>query len=72
MTRTVNADVNLPVTVRLMRPEEYEDVRALSVAAFGDEPGLGALLDALRAAGRGRTSFRWSPSWTASWSGTAC
>jgi putative acetyltransferase len=31
-----------------MEPGEYPVVRALSIAAFGDDPGIGDLLDALR------------------------
>ncbi len=36
------------VTVRGMDPDEYDSVRELSIAAFGDEPGVGDLIDALR------------------------
>lgn len=32
---------------RLMRPDEYAEMRALSVAAFGDDESIGTLLDAL-------------------------
>jgi putative acetyltransferase len=36
------------VFVRVMRPGEYDRVRALEVAAFGDDESIGALLDLLR------------------------
>ena len=36
------------VRVRVMRPDEYEHVRALEVAAFGDDRSIGELLDLLR------------------------
>ncbi len=36
------------VIVRAMRPAEFDEVRALSVAAFGGDPAIGPLLDALR------------------------
>ena len=35
------------VTVRVMRPDEYAAVRALSIAAFGGDESIGSLLDAL-------------------------
>lgn len=42
-------DVPTPgIDVRVMEPSEFASVRALSVAAFGDDDGLGELLDALR------------------------
>jgi putative acetyltransferase len=36
------------VRVRVMQPDEYERVRALEVAAFGDDRSIGELLDLLR------------------------
>ena len=35
------------VTIRVMRPDEFDEMRQVSVAAF-DEPAIGTLLDALR------------------------
>ncbi len=43
------------VNVRSMRDDEFELVRALEVAAFGDDESIGVLLDALRA------SWAWVP-----------
>jgi putative acetyltransferase len=39
----------LPVIVREMAPDEFEETRALSIAAFGGDRHIGVLLDALRA-----------------------
>jgi len=36
------------LTIRVMRPEEFDEMRAVSVAAF-DDASIGELLDALRA-----------------------
>ena len=36
------------VTVRVMAVDEFVAVRQLSMAAFGDDPGIGGLLDGLR------------------------
>jgi len=41
------------VTIRVMQPDDYESMRAVSVAAFGNDEGIGALLDLLR------TSWAW-------------
>jgi putative acetyltransferase len=38
----------MTITVRVMRPDEWSQARAVNVAAFGDDPTIGALLDALR------------------------
>jgi putative acetyltransferase len=35
--------------IRTMRPGEFDEVRALSIAAFGNDESIGVLLDALRA-----------------------
>ena len=40
--------VDADVIVRVMEPEEFEQMRAVAVAAFVDEPEIGPLLDALR------------------------
>jgi putative acetyltransferase len=44
------------VTVRVMRDDEFGAVRALSIAAFGDNQEIGTLLDQLR------SSWAWDPS----------
>jgi putative acetyltransferase len=36
------------IRVRVMRPDEFDAMRAVSVAAFGDDESIGELLDALR------------------------
>jgi len=41
------------ITVRVMRPDEFASMRAVSVAAFGDDESIGELLDGLR------TSWAW-------------
>jgi putative acetyltransferase len=38
-----------PTVVRVMEPDEFDTMRALSVAAFGGDPAIGPLLDLLRA-----------------------
>ncbi|MCB0998202.1 MAG: N-acetyltransferase [Acidimicrobiales bacterium] len=43
------------VRIRPMRNDEFDGVRALEVAAFGDDESIGVLLDALRA------SWAWVP-----------
>jgi putative acetyltransferase len=35
-------------SIRPMRPDEFDAMRQLSIAAFGDDPVIGDLLDALR------------------------
>jgi putative acetyltransferase len=41
-------DVSHPVTVRVMRLDEFAAMRELSIAAFGGDQNIGQLLDALR------------------------
>jgi len=46
------------LTVRVMLPDEFEEMRAISVAAFDDE-SIGDLLDALRASWGWRDELSW-------------
>jgi len=41
-------ELGLPVVVRAMRTEEFNQMRELSVSAFNGDPVIGPLLDALR------------------------
>lgn len=43
-----NTESSLPVVVRTMRADEFDVMSEVSVAAFGGDPAIGPLLDALR------------------------
>jgi putative acetyltransferase len=44
-----NLDPDSGITIRVMRPDEFETMRSVSAAAFGDDEQIAKLLDALRA-----------------------